>query len=400
MKSTESNFDFSAMHQRMQFYIDENILPCCATAVFKGTDLVDYQTFGYMDIETKTPLRSDAIFRMHSNTKIVTSVALMQLHEEGVIDLDDPLAKYIPDFAEMQVLKPGATSAADVTPASNLITVRQLLSHSAGLSYGFVEPTSTIDQAYNSSGIDVLNDASLDLEEFCARIADLPLAFEPGSSWRYSVATDVCARLVEVISGQRFDEFLQQRIFTPLGMDDTGFTVAEAKAHRFTTLYYPLDLIDPMKSGLVKADDPVTGQYSQPRAFLSGGGGLVSTVADYATFLKMLLNQGQWNGARILQPHTLQMMRTNQLADGVKVAFSTWVMPGTVFGLGFAIKSELQDGDTAGALGEYHWGGLAGTHSWMAPEADLTGFCLTQRMPGFLHPFSQDFKKMTYAAVG
>ncbi|NCF34069.1 MAG: serine hydrolase, partial [Proteobacteria bacterium] len=131
MKSTESNFDFSAMHQRMQFYIDENILPCCATAVFKGTDLVDYQTFGYMDIETKTPLRSDAIFRMHSNTKIVTSVALMQLHEEGVIDLDDPLAKYIPDFAEMQVLKPGATSAADVTPASNLITVRQLLSHSA-----------------------------------------------------------------------------------------------------------------------------------------------------------------------------------------------------------------------------------------------------------------------------
>ena len=399
MNKKDQGLDFAAMHQRMQFYVDQNILPCCATAVFKGVERVDYQTFGFMDTASRTPLRDDAIFRMYSNTKIVTSVALMMLHEEGLFDLDDPLAKFLPEFADLRVLIANAITATDTKPAQHLISIRQLLSHSAGLSYGFVEPDSVADKAYNSGGIDALSEASIDLEEFCQRIAKLPLAFEPGSSWRYSVATDVCARLVEVLAGQAFDDFLRQRIFVPLGMVDTDFWVPEDKAHRFVTMYAPEDMFAPMQGGLIKIDDPLTGSYSKPPVLKAGGSGLVSTVADYGTFLQMLINQGSWGGTTILQPDTLQLMRTNQLAEGVQVAFPMWAMPGTVFGLGFAVKTQLQDSDPEAALGEYHWGGLAGTHSWMAPQADLTGFCLTQRMPGFWHPFSHEFKALTYAAA-
>jgi CubicO group peptidase (beta-lactamase class C family) len=183
-------------------------------------------------------------------------------------------------------------------------------------------------------------------------------------------------------------------------MIDTDFWVPVEKAPRFTTMYAPTDIFKPMASGLVKADDPVAGQYNHRRKWLSGGGGLVSTVSDYVAFLQMLVNGGEWNGQRMLKEETLGLMRTNQLAEGVNVAFPMWAMPGTVFGLGFALKESLQESDPAGAQGEYHWGGMAGTHSWMAPEADLTGFCLTQRMPGFWHPFSHEFKAQAYAIAG
>ena len=182
-------------------------------------------------------------------------------------------------------------------------------------------------------------------------------------------------------------------------MVDTDFWVPEEKADRLITLYSPQDLFDPMKPGLHKAGDVITGPYTAKPIMLSGGGGLVSTVADYSGILRMIVNAGEWSGVRLLKPGDSELMRSNHLADGVQVAFPMWAMPGTVFGLGFAVKNQLQPDDHAAALGEYHWGGLAGTHSWMAPEAILTGFCLTQRMPGFWHPFSSDFKALTYAAV-
>ena len=392
--------DFTPMHERMDAYIEQNILSCCATLVMQGQEIIDYKTFGYMDLESKEPLRADAIYRMYSNTKLVTSVALMMLHEEGLFDLDDPLAKYMPQFDGLSVLKPDAQTADDVVPAQQLILIRHILSHSAGFSYGFIEPNSVIDQAYLQGGLNVLADSSIDLEEFCDRVARLPLAYEPGASWRYSVATDVCARLVEVLSGQKFDEFLQQRIFAPLGMVDTGFWVPPEKTDRFITQYAPTDLLDPMKPGLVKADDPVNGQYNKLRRLLSGGGGLVSTVADYVKFLQMIVGGGAYGSARLLKPATLEAMRKNQLAPGVQVAFPMWSMPGTVFGLGFALKQTPQSTEPPSAQDEYHWGGMAGTHSWMAPNAGITGFCLTQRMPGFWHPFSHEFKAHAYAIAG
>ena len=404
MHSVEHDLEFQDIHKTMQGYVDQEILSCVSTVIMRGTQVLDYATFGYMDVESKTPLLTDAIYRMYSNTKIVTSVALMSLFEEGKFALDDPLSKYLPGFADPVVLNADADSVADVQAAKGPILIKHILSHSAGLSYGFIEPESVIDQAYINGGLNVLGDANLDLEEFCHLVAKLPLAYQPGTNWRYSVATDVCAHLIEVLSGQKFDDFLQQRIFAPLGMVDTGFWVPPEKAHRFITMYAPVDLLDPMKPGYVKADDPVTGQYNKKRKLLSGGGGLVSTISDYMTLIRMIVNQGEIDGVRILQPETITLMRTNQLPAGVGVQFPMWSMPGTVFGLGFALQQSLVEGRHPSAQDEYHWGGMAGTHTWMAPHAadgqGLMGMCSTQRMPGFWHPFSHEFKKLTYQAAG
>ncbi len=384
----------------MQWYVDQEILSCCVTLVMKGTDVVDYRTFGYMDLESHRPLTEDAIFRMYSNTKIVTSVAAMMLHEQGEMDLDDPLSRFLPAFSEPAVLRPNADSIADVEPLAAPITMRHVMSHSAGFSYGFIEPESVIDRAYAAAGVSGMPREDLTLESLCDALATLPLAYQPGTSWRYSLATDVLARVVEVISGQRFDEFLKEHILGPLGMEDTDFHVPAEKQSRFTTMYAPEDVLTPMKGGLVKADDPRTGSYSRPRRFLSGGGGLVSTVADYVTFLRAIVNGGEWHGVTLLKPATLNLMHSNQLPVGVGVRFPMWEMSNTVFGLGFAIKTAPAPDEPESAIDEYHWGGMAGTHSWMAPRAGLCGLCMTQRMPGFWHPFSHDFKRMVYEKLG
>lgn len=384
----------------MQWYISENLLSCVNTLVMRGTDVLDFRTFGHMDRESRRPLTEDAIYRMYSNTKIVTSVAAMQLFEQGKFTLDTPLAEILPAFADMKVLKSDAKEPTDSVAAREPIRMRHVLSHSAGLSYGFIEPTSVVDRAYIAANINALGGEEPTLEELCDRIAKLPLAYEPGTSWRYSFATDVAARVVEVLSGKSFDRYLEDHICKPLGMVDTGFHVPAEKMDRFVSMYAPVDLFDPMKPGMNRAEDPATGPYSKPRRMLSGGGGLVSTVADYLSFIRMIVAGGAWNGARILKPETLQLMRTNQLAPGVQVAFPMWAMPGTVFGLGFALKESVAANEPALSKGEYHWGGMAGTHSWMAPNANLTGMCMTQRMPGFWHPFSHEFKSFAYDLAG
>ncbi len=400
MTSIQTRADFTEMHARMQWYVDEEILSCCETVVLQGTEVVDRQRMGFMDLESKEPLREDAIYRMFSNTKIVTSVAAMMLHEEGKFDIDDPVARFLPKFADMQVLKPGATSITDVEPANSPMLIKQAMSHSAGLSYGFIEPMSVVDQAYMAAGLNGVAVNDITLEQLCDTLATVPLAYQPGAMWRYSFGTDVTARIIEVISGQRFDEFLKERIFEPLGMVDTDFHVPPEKIDRLVTMYAPKVMMQPMTPGLNKADDPATGGWSKPKAMLSGGGGLVSTVSDYTTFLKMIVNGGSWNGVEILKPETLQLMRTNQLEPGVGVRFTMWAMEGTVFGLGFALKANPGADESPSAKGEYHWGGMAGTHSWMAPIPNITGFCLTNRMPGFWHPFSHDFKRMVYDQLG
>jgi len=396
IETVRTDLDFSPLHERMQWYVDQGILSCVNTLVMHGSDVLDFARFGYMDLESSRPLTEDAIYRMYSNTKIVTSVAAMQLYEQGRFQLDDPLGDYIPAFSDMRVLKADAGSVDEAEAATEPMRIRHILSHSAGLSYGFIEPESVVDRSYAEAGIDVLNDFSLTLEELCEKLGALPLAYQPGSQWRYSFGTDVVARLVEVLSGRRFDDYLSASIFEPLGMVDTGFWVPPEKRDRFTTMYAPTDLFDPMKPGLVKADDPLEGSYTRERNFLSGGGGLVSTVSDYLSFIRMIVNGGSWQSAEILKSETLDLMRTNQLSDGVGVNFPMWAMPGTVFGLGFALKETLADDDPPGMRNEYHWGGMAGTHSWMAPETGITGMCMTQRMPGFWHPFSHEFKTMTY----
>ena len=392
----EGDIDFSPLHERMQWYVDENILSCCNTLIMRGTDVIDFQTFGYMDLESRRPLLPDAIFRMYSNTKIVTSVAAMVLFEEGRFALDDAVAEHLPEFADMNVLREDASSVEDVEPARSPMLMRHLLSHSSGLSYGFIEPQSVIDQSYAAAGLGAAPQASVTLEGLCTVLAGLPLAYHPGTHWRYSFATDVTARVVEVLSGQRFDEFLADQVFAPLGMVDTDFWVPESKRDRFVTMYAPENVFKPMQGGLVKSDDPLDGSYTVRPIMLSGGAGLVSTVPDYLAFLRMLINGGEWNGARVLQPKTVELMRTNQLPEGVGVNFTFWSMPDTAFGLGLALKNSAAQGEPASAVGEYHWGGMAGTHSWMSPKAGISGMCMTQRLPGFWHQFSHDFKRMAY----
>ncbi|MGB1341002.1 MAG: serine hydrolase domain-containing protein [Pseudomonadales bacterium] len=388
----------SLIDSAMQRYIDDDILSCVSSMVLKGTEIVHQSYLGFSDLETRSPIQPDSIFRIASNTKIVTSVALMMLYEQGRFGLDDPVAKFLPEFSDMMVLNKGAQSGQDCLPAKNPILIRHLLSHSAGLSYGFIEPESVIDQCYNAASLGGLSAQDSNLESFVRSVAELPLAFEPGSGWRYSVATDVCARLIEVLSDLPADVFMKKMLLDPLGMKDTDFFVPEAKRDRLLSLYAPRDFFDPMASGLNKYEGTSADEaLNHPPTFISGGGGLYSTLPDYAEFIRMIVNGGHWQGHQYLQPETIKLMRTNQLADGIGVNFPFWEMPGTVFGLGFAIKAEPAEGESALALGEYHWGGLMGTHSWMAPAAELTGLCFTQRMPGFWHPFSHEFQQIVYA---
>ena len=388
--------DFSEMHASLQKWVDGDYLAGASALVMRGTDIVDEVYCGHRDRERKLPMTPDTICRIYSNTKPITSVAAMTLHEAGRFGLDDPIAEYLPVLRKLKVLKLGASNPTDVEALQEPPTVRQLFCHNAGFSYGAFQE-SIVDPAYMAAGI-LRPDATL--ETMVSRLADLPLANQPGRRFQYSVSTDVLARLVEVWSGRRFSDYLNRAIFEPLGMRDTGFFVPESKRQRFAVNYVPVDAMDPMKPGLTKAPDTMVGSYLEPRAFESGGGGLVGTLPDYAKFISMITGRGTTNGVRILKPETVDLMHTNQLPVGVGVQLPNWSMPNTVFGLGFAIKLKPADGEPDSAIDEFHWGGLAGTHSWIAPRADLAAIVFTQRLPGFWHPFSHDFKRRVYEAVG
>ena len=351
---------------------------------------------GFMDVETREPLRLDGIHRIYSNTKPITSVAAMMLHERGLFDLDDPVEMYLPAFADMRVLQEGATSLDETVPAERSITPRHLVSHTSGLSYGFLEPDSVIDQAYAAAGLGGYDET---LSDLCVLLGGLPLVFQPGTQWRYSFATDVVARLVEVLSGDRFDTFLETSIFTPLEMVDTGFHVPPDKHDRFVTMYAGADLLDHTKPGLFKFDDPTTGKFSQPRDLLLGGGGLVSTLQDYTHFMQMLIAGGEWEGHRIISEESLLLMRTNQLPKGVHVNPPDWPLPDTMFGLGFGLLEHPGADDPPGSTGEYFWRGMAGTAAWIAPESDVAGICFTQRLDATFHPYIDEFSRFVYESA-
>jgi CubicO group peptidase (beta-lactamase class C family) len=388
--------NFAALDERMQWYIDEKILSCIATVVLDGNDVVHSATHGYMSIHDKRPLEVDAIFRMYSNTKLLTSVGLMMLYESGDVALDDPLSAFLPDFSTMRVLRSNAPDETSTEPLRNPITVRHILSHSAGFSYGFLDPRSAVDQAYIAADVNPVSSPGFTLESLAGCLSELPLAFQPGTDWRYSFATDLCARVIEVVSGLPFDEYLKIKLIEPLGMQDTDFWVPEDKQERFVSQYNAPDLLDPMKAGF-NLDDAKLDRRTKRPTFLSGGGGLVASVADYTTFIQMLIAGGTVSGRQYLKPQTLALMRSNQLADGVFVKLPGLKMPDTVFGFGFAINTSAAQPSFESSKGEYYWGGMAGTHSWVAPGAGIAGLCFTQRMPGFWHPFSHDFRRFVYS---
>jgi CubicO group peptidase (beta-lactamase class C family) len=387
-------FDFSPVHAAMRQVVDASLLAGVSSAVLHGRDLVDLHCVGLADREAGTPLQHDHLFRIFSNTKLVTSCAVMMLWEEGRLDLDDPVERFIPQLGNRRVLRPGAQDIEDTEPARSSITIRQLLSHSSGLSYGLLDPGTTMFKAY--TGRRVLS-AATTLADMMDVLAGLPLSFHPGTAWEYSVATDVLSRLVEVVSGQRFDEFLQARIFGPLGMRDTGFVVPEDQQHRLVAYYAGASLTKPLEPGLTRTDDsPYPGAYRKPVPRLSGGGGLVSSLPDMIALIRSLIP----GGPMLLQPETVELMMANHLPEGAFVRFPTvGEARGKAFGLGGAVTIGASSIDPPDSIGEFQWGGIAGTHWWINPRRNLAGIVMAQRQMAFWHPFSFAIKREVYGAA-
>jgi CubicO group peptidase (beta-lactamase class C family) len=391
---TANGYDFKPARAAMQRYIDGNLLSGISSAVMVGRDVVDVSCVGWADKEAQTPLRTDHIFRVFSNTKLITSCAALLLFEDGKFQLDDPIEKFIPQLANRQVLRPGATSLDDTEPAKRSITIRHLLSHSAGLSYGIFDPGSTIFKALNERGV---HDPSTTLADMVDVLAGLPLIYHPGTSWEYSLAIDVTARLVEIVSGQSFDKFIKARILDPLGMVDTGFVVPERDQGRLVAYYAGADLMEPMKPGLTRTDNsPFPGAYLRPVARLNGGGGLVSTLPDMVALIRSLLPEGP----SLLKPETIALMMTNQLPGGQWIRFAmVGEQPGKAHTLAGGLIVKPGPFDHPDATGELYWGGVAGTQWWISPKRNMAGVMMAQRQMAFVHPFSFEFKRLAYEAV-
>lgn len=390
--------DFAPLHAAMKRYVDANLLPGVSSAVLVGREVVDQHCVGWADIENQVPLRTDSLFRVFSNTKLITSCTVMLLVEEGRLALDDPIERYLPQLGDRRVLRPGATQIDDTEPAVRPITIRHLLTHSAGLSYLFLlDPGSPMYQAYVAA--QVLSPTAT-VAELIERIAPLPLAFQPGTSWEYSIATDVLARLVEVIDGRPFGDAIAARILKPLGMTDTGFVVPATDHHRLVTLYSGADLLQPMVPGLTRTDQVPwilePGAHFQPQPLQSGGGGLVSSLPDMIRLIQALLP----GGPTLLQPQTLAMLMRNQLAEDVWLGFPVLGrIAGKGYGLGGAVTVAPSASDPPNCTDEFWWGGIAGTQWWISPRNDLAAVVMTQRDRAFWHPFAPELKKLIYQAV-
>ncbi len=380
-------------------YVQPEKIAGCLTLVSRRGEIAHLSAMGSMDRERNKPMGIDTIFRFYSMTKPITSVALMQLHEQGMFQLTDPVSRFIPQWRDLQVMDGGDWPNFKTRPADRLMTVRDLLSHQSGLTYGFME--GQLERAYNKADVYTAGTmAGRDLQSMVDRLAEMPLKFSPGDNWNYGVSTDVCGYLVQTLSGQRFDEYLQEHIFDPLGMVDTGFDVPAEKIDRFAANY---ERGPDRKLRLL--DDPATSNYAQPQTFYSGGGGLVSTAQDYHRFCQMVLNEGELDGARLLGPKTIELMRMNHLPDGQDLSeralgtFSETANDGVGFGLGFAMIVDLARTQNVGSIGEYYWGGAASTIFWIDPVEDMIVIFLTQFMPSGTFNFRGQIKQILYPGL-
>ena len=359
----------------VQTLIDNEKMAGASIIVARNGKIVLSETFGMMDQKANKPVQPDTIFRFYSMSKPITSVAAMMLYEQGKLKLDDPISKYIPEFKELKVYSESGKHDGQVRQMS----VRDLLRHTSGLTYGYFGNTA-VDKMYRAKG--VLNRKS-SLQDMINKLSGIPLLYQPGTKWHYSVSTDVLGYLVQKVSGQPLDEFFQQNIFEPLDMKDTAFYVPNEKANRFAACYGPKQ-----DGGLKIVDEPTESIYLTQARLFSGGGGLVSTARDYMRFSQMLLNKGQLGGKRLLRCETVEMMTSNQLPDSVKRG------EGEGFGLGFSVR--LRDGKFP--QGEYGWGGAASTHFWISPKDELIVIALSQYMP-FSSQLQNAVKSIIYDSI-
>ncbi len=376
-------------------YIAPGKIVGCQTLVARHGYLAYFKSLGQMDRERRKPMADDAIFRIYSMSKPITSVALMTLYERGAFQLNDSVSRFIPEWREHRVWVSGEGAQMQTAAPQRPMTMRHVLSHTGGLTYGMT--SHPVDRVYHELGVN--RGAGETLATFAQKLARVPLRYAPGERWMYSLSTDVCGYLVEALSGKPFDQYLQEFIFDPLDMKDTSFFVSARKVNRFAANYQR----EPDKS-LKLIDDPERSTYLKKPTFFSGGGGLTGTIADYHRFCEMLRRGGELDGARIIGPRTLEMMHMNHLADGKDLAqmaldgFSETANDGVGFGLGFASTLGQVATGTLG-VGDYYWGGAASTIFWVDPKEDMVVVFMTQLMPSGTFNFRGQLKNIIYSAI-
>jgi CubicO group peptidase (beta-lactamase class C family) len=398
----EVGFDaerLTRIDRRFARYVDEGLLPGYLAVVTRHGKIVHVASAGHRDVEAGLPIEQDTAWRIFSMTKPITSVAAMMLFEAGAIDLADPISTWLPEFAEPRVYVKGSALRPVTEPATEPIRLWHLLTHTSGLTYGF-HHTHPVDAIYRAAGFEWGTPKGLDLAGASEAFARLPLVFQPGSEWNYSVSTDILGRLVEVVSGQSLDEFFAERIFGPLGMTDTAFFYEGEDRQRVAAMYVPT----PGTGKAVRSEAFGAAGLSRP-AYLSGGGGLVSTAGDYHRFTQMLLRGGELDGVRLLSPRTVQSMASNHLPGNADLEafgrplFAESPFDGHGFGLGFSVLQNPVAAKTLASAGEFAWGGAASTAFWVDPDEDITAMFFTQLLPSSTHPIRQQLRQLVYQAL-
>lgn len=387
----------------MESYVAERGVAGISTMISRRGEIVHAEQFGFQDAEASTPIASDTIFRIYSMTKPIVSTALMLLHEEGRFQLEHPVSQYLPAFAATKVLGDDATLVDQVRP----MQIRDLLSHTSGLTYDFMADN-PVAQMYRDARI--MNDATRPLEALIDELATLPLAFQPGTRWHYSVGIDVAARLIEVLSGQALGDFLRDRLFEPLGMGDTGFGVPDDQLSRVAAMYGLPDLVGENYSAIQLVEAALAGfneridvsstyPTSRPDVFQRGGLGLFSTMSDYMRFAQMLASNGTLDGNRIVGRKTLELMHSNHLPSALlPYELLGLPVPGMGFGLGSRVMIDVAQTAGSGSVGEFGWAGAAKTYYWVDPAEELVGLFMSQYMTGMLSP-DRDFRSLAYQAI-
>lgn len=392
-----SSAKLAEIKSKMQSFVDRKKVAGLVTAVARNGNVVHFEAIGSMDVERDKAMQTDTIFRMYSMTKPVTGAAVMIMVEEGKIDVSDPVSKYIPDFADMEVHIENEDGSTRLVPADRPMTIKHLLMHTSGLTYAFV--IGPVGKLYSKNGLDGAREGSLSLKEFAEKAASFPLMAHPGTEWNYSISMDILGRVVEVVSGRRFGDFLAERIFKPLDMKDSGFHVPTEKLERFAANY----MRNEETGNMDLADDPEESPYLKVPSLDSGGGGMVGTAADYLRFAQMLVNGGELDGVRVLSDASVDEMTTNHFGPEFGTAPLTTIIPVGAEGVGFgycgAVVMEGAEGTAFGSSGQYSWAGAASTDFWIDQDQKLVGIVLTQLLPSGRYPTRRVMHRATYEAV-
>jgi CubicO group peptidase (beta-lactamase class C family) len=380
-------------------YVDDGRLPGWLILVSRAGRIVHLSACGWRDVESQAPLTPDTLFRIYSMTKPITAVAAMMLYEQGAFELKDPVSRFIPAFADVRVYRSGSALKPATEPAREPVRIWHLLTHTAGLTYGF-HHAHPVDALYRAAGFEWGPPAGLDLAACCDVWAGMPLLFQPGAEWNYSVASDVLGRVIEVVSGLTLDRFFTERICQPLGMVDTRFWVTGENRERLAALYSP-----PPDTGRAVRNDVLDRFAESPPRCCLGGDGLVSTAADYHRFTQMLRRGGELDGVRLLSPRTVRYMTQNHLPGGADLErfgrplFAETTFDGVGFGLGFSVMLDPVANKVLCSPGEFAWGGAASTAFWVDPVEEITTLFFTQLFPSSTYPLRPQLRQLVYQAL-